>query len=268
MCTADTGASCSDGDLCTTGDACDASAACVGTPVDCNDEDNCTNDACNPLNGSCDHVKTAKALSADDGGCVAPDKNTAKCEDGVTKLASTLAQAFHKCHLKASSDGLKLKPFDETACENTALGKYDAKVATLKACPGCLDAAAVRAAVVHQTDDLDTATVYCDPSSGTPLDGGYLPPSKPTAKCEDGALKALVKLVGAVIKCHVKLADQRLKALPYDEEACETAALGKFDAARMKLTACPSCLASVLPGLGASTITRLDAETARTYCAF
>jgi YVTN family beta-propeller protein len=267
-CTADTGAACSDSDLCTTGDACDATAACVGAAVDCNDADNCTNDACNPLDGSCDHVKTPQALSADDGGCVAPDKYVGKCEDGVTKLASTLAQALHKCHLKASGDGLKLKPFDETACKNAALGKYDEKFAKLKLCPACIDAAAIRAAVAHQANDLDTAVAYCDSSSGTPLDGGYLPSDKPTAKCEDGALKALVKLGASVVKCHVKLADQRFKNAPYDEEACETTAFGKFETARLKLTACPSCLASVLSGLGASTISRLDGELARTYCAF
>ena len=88
------------------------------------------------------------------------------------------------------------------------------------------------------------------------------------AKCTDGATKALSKLVGAVVKCHLKLADMKLKGMPFDEEVCETAAAGKFDAARLKLTGCPPCLAAVLPTLGAATATRIDGENARTYCAF
>jgi len=45
---------CDDNDLCTENDACLA-GACIGTPLDCDDGDPCTNDWCNSLTGICEH---------------------------------------------------------------------------------------------------------------------------------------------------------------------------------------------------------------------
>ncbi len=270
QCTADVGASCSDGDLCTTADTCTASATCAGTAVDCDDGDNCSIDACNPSTGACDHTLTPDALGDDDAGCIPPSKDVAKCEDKVAKTAAKLSLGIAKCHIKAAKAALKSAAFDEEACESAALGKYDDKVASLSACPACLDTAAVRGTVVSQADGATAAAVYCDATSGTLLgdDGGYAPADKATGKCENGASKAIAKLVGALAKCHAKLADAKLASAAFDEEGCETAAVGKFDAARLKLTGCPACLAPVLPGLGAATADERDAENGRIYCAF
>ncbi len=48
-------AACNDADLCTTDDACDG-GQCVGATVDCSDAYDCTEDACNPETGDCEHT--------------------------------------------------------------------------------------------------------------------------------------------------------------------------------------------------------------------
>ena len=48
-------ATCNDANLCTTGDACDG-GECVGAAVDCSDAYDCTEDACNPETGDCEHT--------------------------------------------------------------------------------------------------------------------------------------------------------------------------------------------------------------------
>ncbi|MFC1888895.1 FG-GAP-like repeat-containing protein, partial [Thermodesulfobacteriota bacterium] len=71
-------ASCEDGDACTTGDTC-ADGACVGgPPLDCDDENECTDDACNPVTEECDH--TNNTISCDDGDACT-DGDT--CADGT-----------------------------------------------------------------------------------------------------------------------------------------------------------------------------------------
>ncbi len=93
----DDAAACDDGLACTQSDAC-AAGVCVGTPVDCDDQDVCTVDACvepgvdgDLVDGGCVHHSLAALC--DDGnpctdeacdpeqGCVFPF-NTAPCDDG------------------------------------------------------------------------------------------------------------------------------------------------------------------------------------------
>lgn len=57
------GAPCDDGDACTVADAC-VSGQCVGSPIQCDDENVCTTDSCDPLTGSCVHQ--ANTLACDD----------------------------------------------------------------------------------------------------------------------------------------------------------------------------------------------------------
>ncbi len=57
------GTSCDDADVCTLADHCEA-GVCVGTAIECDDGDPCTDDACSPT-----------------GGCV-QEPNTAPCDDG------------------------------------------------------------------------------------------------------------------------------------------------------------------------------------------
>ncbi len=60
----DNAAPCSDGNACTTGDECDGGACVAGGPRNCNDNNVCTDDSCDPATGC---VHTANTLSCDDG---------------------------------------------------------------------------------------------------------------------------------------------------------------------------------------------------------
>ncbi len=46
---------CNDQDICTAGDHCQDGACMPGEPVDCDDQNECTDDACNPETGACEH---------------------------------------------------------------------------------------------------------------------------------------------------------------------------------------------------------------------
>src|SRR6266852_3987658 len=85
-----------------------------------------------------------------------------------------------------------------------------------------------------------------DPSAiraGMPFGGDdprCVPDAKTAAHCADGAGKALAKLVGSVVACHVKQADAAVKHAAFDEEACERtdgakSARAKFEASLAKL---------------------------------
>jgi hypothetical protein len=67
---------CLDGDACTIGDHCEA-GACVGTTIDCDDKNSCTEDSCNDL-GGCSSVPIA-ALCDDADPCTVGDI----CKEGV-----------------------------------------------------------------------------------------------------------------------------------------------------------------------------------------
>jgi hypothetical protein len=80
--------------------------------------------------------------------------------------------------------------------------------------------------------------------AGAPFGGddpGCVPDGKPVAHCSDGAGKALAKLIGAVMGCHMKQATSAAKQVTFDEEACEqtdsvNSAHAKFEASLAKLT--------------------------------
>ncbi|MFH1533199.1 MAG: hypothetical protein ABIK09_20940 [Pseudomonadota bacterium] len=66
-------APCDDGDLCTVGDHCSEGSCVVTGTMDCNDWNHCTDDACDPLDGSC--ANTPNTALCDDGdGCTVVDQ--------------------------------------------------------------------------------------------------------------------------------------------------------------------------------------------------
>jgi YVTN family beta-propeller protein/cysteine-rich repeat protein len=76
-CQAEVGDPCDDGDACTTGDACDANGACAsGAPLDCNDANLCTRDACDSGLG-CVHDDTPFATCRQAGKSILLLKNNA-----------------------------------------------------------------------------------------------------------------------------------------------------------------------------------------------
>ncbi len=98
-------------------------------------------------------------------GFVPNNKVLQKCEDGAAKNAGKLTTAIGKCHVKASDNGFKVKPFDEEGCEGLAKGKYDAAAAKLTGCPGCLSHNALRD-LVELLLDSNNSDAYCASPSG------------------------------------------------------------------------------------------------------
>lgn len=72
------GTACSDNNVCTANDTCQG-GVCTGTPVNCDDNNQCTNDTCDPVNG-CMHQNVPNGtLCNDNKTCTSPDT----CQNGV-----------------------------------------------------------------------------------------------------------------------------------------------------------------------------------------
>jgi hypothetical protein len=210
-------------------------------------------------------------------GCPPASDDADKCETGIVKALGKFGGAVIKCHAKQADGAFKQKPVDEETCEEagpqSAKGKLDATVA--KTAPKCppevvMNAGAVSAGLVSGSGSLDVQNglVYCDTSSGTPIDpsgddAGSVPSSADGLKCSDGVGKDLAKLWGAIGKCSTKAADAAFKGKAFDEATCRSTATGKYDAAAAKLIAkggCPSCLdAGAQLALREALLTQLDA---------
>jgi len=81
------GTECSNDEPCYSGGTCDAQGECVGTPIDCNDDNPCTEDLCNPDESACENNPTPKETCDDNDGCTEQDQ----CSDagecvGVPKV--------------------------------------------------------------------------------------------------------------------------------------------------------------------------------------
>jgi len=214
-------------------------------------------------------------FGGDDTGFVPPDKDTAKCEDSVSKQVSTLSNDLLKCNIKDSDDQFKnggTGSFDGVACQVAARGKYDTKTGALT-CTGpatCVDRPGLRD-LTTTLINLNGGVVFCDNSSGTAQDApntGFVPPNKDVQKCENGVAKSAAKLIGAIVKCHVKAADQALKGKPYNEEACEQIAMGQYDLKTFTIPGCPACLGTAGQGALRDLVeTLLDSNNNGSYCA-
>ena len=89
---ASAGTACDDGDPCTAGDACDASGECVAGPTDCSDENPCTLDSCDAVQG-CQHQPQTGQSCNDGNACTTADSCNASgacvggpplsCNDGT-----------------------------------------------------------------------------------------------------------------------------------------------------------------------------------------
>ncbi len=76
-------------------------------------------------------------------------------------------------------------------------------------------------------------------------DGGFVPPDKAAAKCENAVAKLLAKLLAKTAGCVRKGAKAAIKGKAFDEDACDAAAKAKFYAAGAKLK-CPTCIESAV----------------------
>ncbi len=196
----DDGTPCDDGDACTVGDACQAGQCQGGAALDCNDDNPCTDDQCDPQsgcvhqdNGQCPCI--ADSDCPDDGDlcngvprcvnyqCVVDDATIPKCVDDNPDdcLVNTCVPDTGECVLgpapdaAACDDGNACTDSDACnagACEGTPVDCNDDDVCTADACDpasGC-----VYTPVPGPCDDGDVCTLddTCDNgtcAAGSPL---------------------------------------------------------------------------------------------------
>lgn len=120
---------CNDGNMCTTGDICVSGVCTGGPPLDCDDEDDCTTDACDPEDG-CAHAVSPGAACNDNNACTTGDTCSSEgecsgaevggccnvngdCNDGNPCTADTCNLDTHTCEA-APDDSLSCS--DEDPC--------------------------------------------------------------------------------------------------------------------------------------------------------
>src|SRR5215470_15926095 len=131
-------------------------------------------------------ARAGAPFDADDPGCVPDTKAAARCGDAAGKALAKLVASVLACHAKEANAAFKSTQFDEEACERTdssssARAKFEAALAKLAVpCSGSSILSAADAIASNLLADapavgsLDTliGSVYCDPTSGNPLDPG------------------------------------------------------------------------------------------------
>ena len=214
-------------------------------------------------------VLAGTPFGGDDAGFIPSTSAIGKCEDGLTKNVAKLFQAIVTCHIKTGQAQFKGKAFDEEGCESTDLGKFAGTIAKLKGCPSCAAAnGSVLPGLVEGIIDTLNGHIACDGTVpfGDGDDTGFVPTTKPIAKCESSVGKNVGKLVKGLLTCHVKTADAGLKGKPFDDETCETTAISKFNAANTKLTGCPACLSSGFGSFATIIEPFVDGTNGDLYC--
>lgn len=104
----------------------------------------------------------------------------------------------------------------------------------------------------------------CTPLGG--LNNGCVPPDKLTARCEVKFADHTLRLLGSLLKCHVKQADRPNVAV---EEACELAAQASFDkrvASLFAQRACPACLTGAGASVGAGIEAFVETTSGEVFC--
>src|SRR5204863_6115112 len=230
----------------------------------------------------CSQGGSGVSCASDDTGCVPQTKDdpsggtvsTLKCGDALGKAFGSAIRAVIKCHAKMADSVVKGAPVDDEACETTdpksAKNKLDAAILKVSAlCTSTqLSLAAAQESTLFASKtnplslDAQAGAVYCDgttsidPAGAGGDDAGTISTGDPVndanrLKCANAVGSELGKLVAAVIKCHIKLADSDFGAKDFDENVCEEndpvkgkSALQKYNAAMTKLTGKGTCSAN------------------------
>ena len=109
---------CEDGDACTVADACDGHGVCAGEPMDCDDEEPCTADAC--VDGVCTHPAVDDSNPCDDGD---PCTVEVSCASGDCIGVPMVCDDGDQCTVDACVDG---ECVFEPAAAGTACNDLDA----------------------------------------------------------------------------------------------------------------------------------------------
>ncbi len=166
---APTDGACSDGNACTVGDHCEEGKCVTGGMLNCNDQNVCTNDSCDPAKG-CVHLLNQAPCDDEDvctygdhcslGDCIA--SGTLTCNDGNPCTADS-------CNPKS---GCEFKPDDDGACsDNNACTDDD----------HCSGGSCLAGSLVSCDDGNLCTDDSCDPKSGCVHLFNSIP-------CDDGEL--------------------------------------------------------------------------------
>jgi hypothetical protein len=234
-------------------------------------------------------------FGGDDTGCAATTRLGSTCAKAALSTLAKLRKAGLICQLKqedlAFKNGEGQPGFAnaEANCEigpstNSAKNKFDERIAKLvgKGCDSTMIANVLARGATIVSDqntpgslDALNASVFCDATSGNPIDpdggvGGFIPATPENQKCSVAVAKQWVKLSGYADKCHVKLATSVYSDRVFDEEACENTYLSRYNAYVGKLVQigyCPPCLADPpgAAGIGTSTLDDADAQLGEVY---
>ena len=200
---------CDDGNACTEADACKA-GACAGTKVDCNDDNPCTDDACDDKAGC---ANTHNSAPCDDNDKCTDQDVCAKAACAGTPLAADVCDDANPCTKDScnpktgcehtNDDGLKCDDGDQcTDGDTCAAGKCDpgASVCQCKVNADCKDDGNLcngTSVCKANKCEVDPATIVkCDGSKDTdcqmaacaPLTGKCdMTPAKDDKPCADGS---------------------------------------------------------------------------------
>jgi len=184
---------CNDNDACTQNDVCDPTGKCSGTPLDCKDNNPCTNDSCDATKGGCVHDefvgpcddgnKCTESDTCVDGKCTGQsvncdDKNSCTTDACDTKLGclnkpapgGTKCDDGLSCTTGDYCDSGKCKPLTDscTPCNSDLeCASYDDKDlcnGTLK----CVPANPANPEAVKVCSIDPKTVVKCDASADTP----------------------------------------------------------------------------------------------------
>ena len=179
---------CSDGNACTAGDKCANGKCAAGAVVSCNDDNPCTNDACDPTTGC---IYKNNAATCDDGNkCTTDDK----CVAGKCLAASSLSCADNNPCTNDSCD-----PAVGCVFANNTLPCDDGNACTTAdAC----SAGACKGANMSCNDNNPCTNDSCNPASGCVY-------ANNSASCNDASACTTAdtctggKCVGTAIQCPV-----------------------------------------------------------------
>ncbi|MGH7802250.1 MAG: hypothetical protein ACREOW_16765 [Thermodesulfobacteriota bacterium] len=165
--------SCEDGDTCTTGDICSDGECTPGTTMNCDDNNDCTNDSCDPISGACSNVNE-NTNTCDDGNiCTDGDK----CINGICRGK----QPINKCDDGNVCTDDSCDPDVEGGCvhTNNSAPCDDRNVCTSG--ETCSNGNCVPGpGAINCKDDDPCTNDSCDPTTGCVNDGASCPRATPT----------------------------------------------------------------------------------------
>jgi hypothetical protein len=135
-----------------------AGGGCVHVPVDCDDQDPCTADRCNPLNGQCEH----QPLNCDDGNpCT---KDFCDPTSGLCRHDPQLGAPCDDGNVCTQDDTCVQNPFGGIGCQGTPLDCDDQNPCTFDRCD---PANGQCVHILNTCDDGNACTQdACDPATG------------------------------------------------------------------------------------------------------